>query len=414
MDPLNLGFKIRNFRKLDNWKLLEINKEVLLVSNTYCPVDNAVLNTICTLVGNEGTQRLRIGCCTACGYVGYIDRPTREWVDKFYADTWDKAEARNIDTEVTKWRAKAEKEKGRRPTTIKAVEKLMGVLDKNRPVCDIGCGYGVMLKKLRDLGFTTLIGMESSLHRAKIARRAFGIHAITAPFEDLRTQSELKKWVPLGLIFSHHVLEHVYDPAEIIKTSSQLQKEGDYIIVTLPHLEGEFSLGTLLYIPHLNAFPKHALKKLLAAHDYTVVDDSLTTKTELCMIAQKVARSPAMPSLSQDPFGDALQKFSTYFGFGEKKWRVQPLLFWCFRDIDIGGHLPFFGNNILTRAVEILASRFFSLWYKKEITSHMGRSPEHRRNIFSLVVEPLTRRFTSYESSPLEIQFEGNIKLSYK
>ena len=409
---MNNAFIIDRFRKLDNWKLLEIDRATPMGVRETCPSDQRPLATVATIVGNQGREKLRIGCCEQCGYVGYIDCPTKEWIDAFYARVWDRGAQRNIDAETARWQKKLEDEKERRSTTQKAIERIIGSLDKSMPVCDVGCGYGVALKKLTLLGFTNVIGMEASRHRAQIAKLAFAVDALTSPFETGETQDALRKKGSYGLIYSHHVLEHIYDPREFVRLCAGLQQEGGWLVTTLPRGEGEFSLGTLLYLPHLNAISKFSLGRLLNEFGYEVMDDSLTTKTELCLAARKV-RSPkrAIPD-SPDYFGDAVKKFSSYFGFPRKI--KKSVLFWCFRDIDIGGRLPYWGDNFLTRAEEIFVSRTYSHRFRKEIEAELGHPPRGRRKIVSLVIKPASQRFISPDQSPLEIQFAGNIKFSYK
>lgn len=406
------AFMIDHFRRLDNWKLLEIDRAVPMAIRARCPSDCGILRVVVTLVGNGGREQVRIGCCEECGYVGYIDCPTKEWIDSFYARVWDQGVARDIYAEVVKWRKKFEEERERRSTTQKAIEKILPLVDTSMPVCDVGCGYGVALKKLEGLGFSHLVGMEASAHRAAIAARAFGVNVFTSPFESRETQEALAKKGPFGLIYSHHVLEHIYDPRVFLRLCAGLQKEGGWLVTTLPRGEGEFSLGTLLYLPHLNAISKFSLGRLLNEFGYEVADDSFTTRTELCLAARKVrSPRPALPD-SRDYFGDTVKKFLRYFMLDRDLRR--PTLFWCFRDIDIGGRMPYWGENILTRAEEIFISRAFSYRFRKEIGVQLGHPPLWRRKIVTLVMRPVRQRYTSPETSPLEIQFAGNITLAYK
>lgn len=399
---------IHHFRKFDNWKPIKVDNSVPLFSRPLCPADQAKLKTVVALVGNEGKNIIRLGCCGVCGYVGYIDVPTQQWVEDFYARVWDRGEERDISDEIKKWQQKYEHEKEGRTTTQKAILKHAHEIHKDRPVCDIGCGYGVSLKKLSNLGFTTLIGMEASEHRARIAKEAFGVTAIISPFEHAHTQQKLREQKPFGLLYSHHVLEHIYNPREFIRLCSSLQEPGGYIVLTQPHLLGEFSIATTLYVPHLNAFSKFSLQSLLNAFGYEVVDDSFTTHNELCLVARKTVTPRVSRPESKDYYIDAVKKFSAYFNPLAFRGRQ---LFWAFRDIDLGGRLPYFGENALTRLEEIMISRTFSLLFRKTIAEHLGESPTHRRKFLTWVTSAGTRRHTD---APIEIQFPGNIVMMYK
>src|SRR4030095_16561588 len=121
--------------------------------------------------------------------------------------------------------------------TEKTGVKSAGALpvDRSRPVCEIGCGYGANLKHLANAGFARLIGTESSEHRADVVRQGFGFEALTAPFESVETQQSLQTLAPFSIIFSHHVLEHTYHPDEVIAAASRLQAPGDFLIISVHH-----------------------------------------------------------------------------------------------------------------------------------------------------------------------------------
>lgn len=409
----SFGFQIEQFRKLNNWKLLEIDAGIPLAVSSNCPSDDQELRTLCTFVGNDGTQKIRIGYCENCGYMGYIDRPTKKWMGTFYAESWDKG---NPATQKDRVRLETERRKIQfsegfdkfTNRTYLLQNKLKDQLKKDRPVCEIGCGYGFQLQRLKNWGFSQLVGLEASPHRAEVARRAFGHEIFTAPFEDVELQAKLRACGPFGLIYSHHVFEHVYDPKEIIRLCSSLQEDGDYFIITLPNQEGEFSLGTLFFLPHLHTFTKYSLAKLLAKYEYEVVDDSFTTKYEISLVARKTKNPRVRWPERRDFFEGAAAKFSRYFQFPEEP--KSRKIFWGSRDIDFGGYLPYLGD-FFTKVEEALTSRLFTLQNKKELTMYLGLPPQEWRGIISVVVLPLEKHFAD---SPIEIQFKNNITLAYK
>lgn len=414
MDSITWGFTIAEFRKLHNWKLLEVTNDIPFVSNIQCPSDGTTLATIATLTGNEGKQKIRVGCCCLCGYIGYIDRPHENWIKTFYADTWDRAKEKKVEDEVERWQARFKAGFDRPVNAVNVVEKLGIHLDRSRPICEIGCGHGLTLRRFAEHGFSKVIGMESSLLRVEVARRAFGLNILSSPFEVSSAQNKLRRLAPFGLIYSHHVLEHVYAPQEVIRLCSELQGEDDYMIISLPNMIGEFSLSTLLYLPHLHSFTKASLVALLARYHYQVVDYSFTTLREICLVARKRRKTEFFVAPEQvEYFNIALKKFRSYFHLGVRHFFSQRL-FWCFRGIDIAGELPYWTHKPLTRLEEMVVARVFPWFYRRTISSHLGHPYEKRPPIVSLVVQDLGNRYTSFEESPLEIQFDGAVKLAYK
>src|SRR5687767_81554 len=62
----------------------------------HCPADGTVLKVIAGMSGRDPHIKIRVGGCSLCGYIGYIDRPGREWMDSFYSSgDWDLAKVRD-------------------------------------------------------------------------------------------------------------------------------------------------------------------------------------------------------------------------------------------------------------------------------------------------------------------------------
>lgn len=414
MNKEKLGFKLKEFKNLVDWKTVDIPHDVKYVENLKCPCDGAELKAACTFVSGGGVNKLRLGACHSCGYVGYIDKLTPEWISKFYLETWDGAEEKNIDEEVSAKQIRfLAKDRRRKEHMIEFLKKFN--IDKNRYVCEIGSGYGGTLKMMEKLGFKKLVGTENSAHRAEIAAKAYGLRLLTGPFEDSAVQSELKKLAPYSLIFTHHVMEHVYEPQEIVKICSGLQKNGDYLIISQPNLTGEVSLSTMVYFPHLHTLTKLAMARLLGRYGYKIVDDSLTNNRELYVLAQKTDAFIEVKGDGVDYFDYAVNKFASSLGMGEN-YKHPTRLLWSYRGIDIGGQLPYRGEGLAAKLQwKFLNSRLYKRGIKNRIIEQIGnRKYAKKHTILTAVVGDLDKRYTDYEDSPIEIQFENNIKLSYK
>src|SRR5262249_30516941 len=86
--------KIQSF-KLDGWKVLDTGN-ISSVEYLNCQSCTTPLEPIVTFVG---TNRIRIGFCP-CGYLGYMERPTKEWINNFYLKKWDEVEFDKIVKEL--------------------------------------------------------------------------------------------------------------------------------------------------------------------------------------------------------------------------------------------------------------------------------------------------------------------------
>lgn len=358
-----MGFKILRFLKTQNWKVLELDSGIPFSRRLNCPSDDRELFPMVSLVGNNGRDVLRIGVCDKCGYTGYMDSPSEDWVSNFYLDTWDDAGRREI-----KKRKVSLKERKRYASML----PFLADIDVNNYVCEIGCGYGGVLKQMS--GFKNKIGVENSRHRAEVGKRIYGLDIKTAPFESLG--AEFGKHYPFGLIFSNHVLEHVINPNMFIKTCAELQDIGGALILSVPSLEKEASLSTLLYLPHLHSFSKVSFENLLARNNY-FIEKSAITPDEIFVLARK-SPSKILPREAGDGIKTLRAKLVKGLGL-ETRFPKRRIL-WSERYTDWGGQSLF--GPILGRSRYVL-----------------------------LEIESLQN---SYTSAPVEIQFSGNIKMFIK
>lgn len=387
--PRTLGFTIESFLELQHWRQLPIDATVPLTAVPACPADGTTLRTLCTLIAATGSPRIRVGCCPECGHVSYIDRPTKRWIDAYYLSTWDAHDVENRNDRRARKLA----------TTLPRANTGVGIalsldVDRSRPICEIGCGYGTNLKHLHDAGFTNVAATEASSHRAETARRLFGFDVVAAPFESDAARDALETRAPFSIIYSHHALEHTYHPEQIIASASRLQAPGDYLIISVPHHPLEPSMSVLLFLPHLQSFTRPSLERLAARFGYELFDDSQTHPKNLNLAFRKTA-APVSPPLAERPFEVAVEKYAEALQLGRRRWFPQRL--WWHTRTDRGG-------QVWMPDVPVLRDRRWRRIAAAEKVEHLR----------SARVRPLSRRFTTVEESPLEIQFLSGLALLYK
>ncbi|OGF82223.1 hypothetical protein A3B18_02800 [Candidatus Giovannonibacteria bacterium RIFCSPLOWO2_01_FULL_46_13] len=380
------GFRLIKFLELGDWKALEFDGAISLQENVSCPGDGNKLRTVVTLVSGDGGQKIRLGVCESCGYFGYMDRPTREWIENFYTSVWREGEEAPADI--------LSKDKKRKKEMMAFLKKFP--IDKSRPVLEIGSGYGGAIAQLKKLGFKNIFGLENSKHRAEAVRKAHGVTVFENPFEKEVQEGETKKYAPFGLIVSHHVLEHTYEPLRIIELAASIQNSGDFLALSVPNSSEEFSMGQIFFLPHLHSFTPQALEKILNKAGYSLVDNSFTTEGNISFLAQKNAL-PSPRYTSRDYFKEKIEKFNNSLGLGVR-YNSSPRELWWDRKAEVAGQ----GKSQVRRAIK----------YVKAIG--LRRSLFKKRMVQRAVVADLEKRFTNPEDSPIEIQFEGNIKLTYK
>ncbi|MEK7108762.1 MAG: class I SAM-dependent methyltransferase, partial [Patescibacteria group bacterium] len=277
------GFCVHSFRNFGVFRPVAMDATVPFESQDQCPVCGTELKTYATLVAERTGRQMRLGCCPSCGYAGYRDRPTREWMARFYRDEWDKGEEKEEDalTPGIPHRLSEAQQ-----TFVRLVAEVAS--DRGKPLCEIGCGDGALMKAFAEEGFRTLIGVESSRHRALLARAVSGFPVLAGDFESGVVAASLRKRAPIGVFASYHVLEHAYHPLAVIRAAGKLQDEGGYLALATPNFVDEPVPTTMFWLPHLHSFTPRTLAVLLAAGGYEIVKDHLGYRENIMVIARKV------------------------------------------------------------------------------------------------------------------------------
>jgi SAM-dependent methyltransferase len=219
-----------------------------LARQEVCPCCESTLHAVAAIYAG---QTCLIGACHACGYAGYMTRPTAEWFDRFYYDEWDQGGREELAEALPNW-------KNLEPHPIAKIATMH--LPKTARICDIGCGYGLALHQLREAGFEHLAGIEKSEHRRRISGE-LGANVV-----------ESMSAIGIADVFtSFHVLEHVYDPDAFVREIGEHQEPGGAVFIGVPNQSGEPSMGVMLFLPHLHTFTRLSLCALFARHGYGMI-----------------------------------------------------------------------------------------------------------------------------------------------
>src|SRR3989344_5225851 len=410
------AFKISRLLAPRYYKVLEITKEIPFDVQPNCPCDRSPLKTFCTFLGNEGRDKIRVGVCDACGYVGYIDRPGGDWIRNYYSTTWDAGEESEsrIEAETKEYAAK----KGSlNPIKLTEEEVLNLGISKDRYLLEIGSGRDLVPKALAKLGYGKIMAVDPSKPRARISEQAFGIKVVAEPFESEKAQAEFRKNAPFGLIFSSHVLEHTYDPGEIIRLAASLQNNGDYLALAFPNIHRERAGIILLFLPHLHSLSPDSLKNLLESNGYEIIK-SARAEGNHAVLAKKTGERKESPATSGH-IQSTLARFIKEIGL-DKTYSSKSRLWWWFKYANHGGQDTLWSKiwPIPLLQYYLYSKIIFRRRFKKELAFSLGekfaKKPVHYSTIMGAAITDAEKRFTSPGESPIEIQFDGNIKLFYK
>ncbi len=270
-----MKINIEKIVDVNGWKPMSFTTTDAFVSDERCICCNGKLKTIALITTAKEDRAIRVGCCPTCGFVSYIDKPSHQWIINFYTSTWNTGESENdfVKTDITS------------TTFTDILTKLQ--VSKSALICEIGTGRGGNFAALKNNGYTNLVGVENSSHRAQMVTEKINVPVYSGGFEEEVVQKSLKKHGIYDVIYSAHVFEHVYNPEESIELCSKLQKEGGRLVIAVPNFVGEPTMGILGFLPHLHSFTENSLTELLRRKGYIVTDTSYIRDSEVLLIAEK-------------------------------------------------------------------------------------------------------------------------------
>ena len=183
------ALKIIDILESSRVKVFNLDNDVFFEKQEYCPACDSKLEPFCALINESQNQKMEFGLCQNCGYMGYIDRPAKEWMVKFYSEKWDRSFPR-VEEDIKKGTILPGK--GVKPSRYLAASLIEKIdINKERGACDIGSGYGEVLKYFKEQGFEKLVGVENSKHRAELVSRILGLKTLHGEFENDKIQEEL-------------------------------------------------------------------------------------------------------------------------------------------------------------------------------------------------------------------------------
>jgi cyclopropane fatty-acyl-phospholipid synthase-like methyltransferase len=183
-------------------------------------------------------------------------------------------------------------------------------------ILDLGCGNGILGKKIKETHTCEITGVTYSEDEAKIARQ----HINQVKVADLNTidTSEIGKF---DCIICSHVLEHLYQPEELLKKLYSNLSDNGVLIVALPNImfyrqrwqlmKGNFKYteGGLMDSTHFRFFDWDTAQKLITESGF-----KLTSSRSYGNVPLPILRK-IIPSFAHKIDNWALNKKPGLFGW---------------------------------------------------------------------------------------------------
>ena len=198
--------------------------------------------------------------CKQCSFIYADTHVTQKELDNYYKKL-SKYEDKNIGTG-------GGYNKNDKDRLLKTAEFISSYLpDKNARILDLGCANGGLLKELKSLGFTNLVGLDPSSICVEITKNEVGCEAYQMSLFNI--DESLGKF---DLVILSHVLEHLLDLTSTIHTLNNLLKEGSQLYVECPDAS---NYNKVIHAPlqefnteHINHFTEVSFENLFGLHGY--------------------------------------------------------------------------------------------------------------------------------------------------
>jgi len=212
-----------------------------------------------TIISDEwdlpGLDSCEIGfsICPECGLIIQSPSIDIDNMNKYYAD---------IATYINPGR-KGKPSSNKIKEVNRLIRTLIDVIGTPRSAFQVGCSDGYTLYAFQQAGVCLTEGIDPGLESHKLAMDLYNIETVVGTFEGFVPSNKYE------LIILTHVLEHIYNPLDVMKKCSSMQKDGDWGLIEVPLFErsDKFPPG-LLTFEHLNYFSESTLCRLIHLAGY--------------------------------------------------------------------------------------------------------------------------------------------------
>lgn len=161
-------------------------------------------------------------------------------------------------------------------------EDIIALIPSNvRRLLDVGCGFGLMGKRLKDERNIEVVGIENEEKVINIAKENLD-ELIIGDVEDLRPPFEQGYF---DCLVYGDILEHLKEPWRLLKEHTYYLKKGGYCIASIPNIshysvikglinnKWEYISSGILDEAHLRFFTLNGIRKMFRDAGYTIEEE---------------------------------------------------------------------------------------------------------------------------------------------
>lgn len=163
-----------------------------------------------------------------------------------------------------------DKIKARKRNVKQRVSLLKNLLKKDYSLLEIGCGEGLFIKEVQKL-VSSVKGIEPTILYATYAKNTLNLDVQPGVIEDIDFPP-----MSFNIITIFHVLEHLQNPAEVLRKAYSWLKPEGILIIEVPNIESPYARykgenWEMINPEHKFYFSPNSLKYLLEENHFELI-----------------------------------------------------------------------------------------------------------------------------------------------
>jgi 2-polyprenyl-3-methyl-5-hydroxy-6-metoxy-1,4-benzoquinol methylase len=210
----------------------------------------ALMPVIQVLDADDPADHIEISSCRACDHLQYSVMPSRAWLAHWYATHYDRSLTLAENLEM------------RRPSQLYRYRLARYIGERKLRVLDIGAGYAEKTHAFALAGHE-LHCTEATAPRADYLRRLVGDRVYFGTLADPAVAEAVRRNGPYDIIFTYHVVEHMYDARAELQILREVAAEDAIFYLAIPELYKEGILNNIYALEHVASFSRRSAKTLM-------------------------------------------------------------------------------------------------------------------------------------------------------
>jgi len=212
--------------------------------------DQPLLPIVQIINADDADDFIESSWCASCDSQQYSVMPRKDWIAQWYASNWDSSGST------------AGKLAARTPTRRYYRRLLPYIGARKLKVLDIGAGYGEksfpFVREGHEVHCT-----ETTTRRAEYLRDHVTKNVYFGSLDSPAVQAKLRRAAPFDLVFSYHVVEHIYDPRAELQILREITAPGAIFYMAIPELYKEGIFNNIYALEHLSSLSRRSAQMLM-------------------------------------------------------------------------------------------------------------------------------------------------------